>query len=1169
MSLRLCRVHYRLIGLLFFACAAAVPARAQDFRGGITGRVLDSSGAALPGTAVTATNVATNVASTTTTNAEGSYTILYLNPGMYQVSAELSGFKRMRRDGIEVRVGDRVTLNLSLEVGGLEETVSVTAETPLLELGSGSAGQVVDEKTISLMPLSDGNPFTLTRLAPGIAYTGDLRFSRPFDNAGTSGITADGAVGGNEFSLDGSPNMTSGRRVAFVPPAGAVQQFKVQTAAFDAAEGHTGGARINVTLKSGTNQVKGEGYFYRRDEKMSATPFFVNKGGNVKPELGYERFGGHTGGPVQLPGYSGRDRTFFFTAVEWLYDEFPEPGTRTVPTEAQRNGDFSALLGQNIQIYDPATARRVGARVVRDPFPGNIIPANRISPVAREVMKYYPAPNQPGNAQGGSNYFTANPRTDDFYSVSVRVDHRLTDKQQMFVRFTRNDRKESRGNWAGVVNGVRPVGNFLFRINDGVTADHVYTISSTSLLNVRGGWQRFQEPNVRQHQDVFDPATLAFPAAATQFFGSARYFPLFDLDQFTDLGDNLASVTNHSIYSFQPTYTRLLGRHSLRAGYDLRLYREESFNPGRLAGEYEFRGNFTRAQDTGSSQFGQDLAALMLGQPTSGGIDISAPRLNNQFYQGVFVQDDWKVTDRLTLNLGLRYEYEAAPTDSQNRNLRGFDPNAVVSIEAAALAAYAANPIPELPPSAIVVRGGPAFVSDSNRSFWNADRNNVQPRVGFAYSVNDKTVLRGGWGIFTVPFVFSNGIRQSGFAQATSIVPSPDSGLSFRATLANPFPDGVLQPSGASLGADTFLGQDLDRFAPLDLQNQQNMRFTIGLQRELPHQWMVDIAYAGNRGYDLLTDIELNPVPGQYLSTSPVRDQAVINFLGENVANPFRGLIPGTGHNNSTIDRADLLKPFPHRGDVESWDNNGTSRYHSLQTKVEKRFTGGYNLMASYTRSKSTERVSRLNATDTELEERFNGSDVPHRFVISGIWELPFGRDKRWGNNASGIVDAFIGGWSLQAIGQTQSGRVFNLGNLYFNGDLNALKTDYSGDKNDPIFDLSGFYFHDEAVQTNGVVDPAKQRSDSRKNLASNIRTFPSRVDGLRGHALHLWDVSVVKRVRFGDRVRAQFHVEFLNAFNHPIFGNPNVTPSNANFGIVTSQSNLPRDIQLAAKFVF
>ena len=397
--------------LVCFVSASA----AQEFRGAITGRVADPSGGRLPGVTVTATNTATNVASTTTTNREGEFSFPLLNPGTYTVTSELTGFKKLIRPGIEVRVADRIGLDLTLEVGAMSETVSVVAESPLLETQTGSTGQVIDQKTISMMPLSDGNPFVLTRLAPGIAYNGDLKFSRPFDNGGTSGIVTGGATGGNEFTLDGSPNMASGRRVAFVPPSDAVQQFKVETASFDAASGHTGGGTVNVTLKSGTNALRGSSYMYFRSEKLAETDFFLKRAQEEKPKLGYKRPGATIGGPVL------ENRTFFFFAVEWLYDRFPEPITSTVPTEAMRRGDFSALLPLGIQIYNPYSAQTVGARVVRQPFAGNIIPAELINPIARNVLNYFPAPNQPGNATLQDNFIYENPRTDDFNSESFRA----------------------------------------------------------------------------------------------------------------------------------------------------------------------------------------------------------------------------------------------------------------------------------------------------------------------------------------------------------------------------------------------------------------------------------------------------------------------------------------------------------------------------------------------------------------------------------------------------------------------------------------------------------------------------------------------------------------------------------------------------------------------------
>jgi hypothetical protein len=473
-------------------------------------------------------------------------------------------------------------------------------------------------------------------------------------------------------------------------------------------------------------------------------------------------------------------------------------------------------------------------------------------------------------------------------------------------------------------------------------------------------------------------------------------------------------------------------------------------------------------------------------------------------------------------------------------------------------------------------QGGVQFASDEHSGFYNADTSNFQPRAGLVYSLNDKTVLRGGWGMYTVPaIIFGN--FQPGFSQTTPVVISNDNGLTFRGNLANAFVDGVIEPAGAALGANTFLGQDLQRFAPIAFNNAQNMRYTIGIQRELPHQWLVEGAYVGSRGWDLTTggggaegEIELNGTPAQYLSTSRQRDQAVIDFLSANVANPFRGLIPGVGINGN-ITRAQLLRPYPHLLNVRTWNSDGTSRYNSAQFKIEKRFTRGYTLLVGYTWSKFTERVFQLNPSDTTYEERLSEADVPHRLAVSGIWELPFGRGRHWARDAGGLLDAAIGGWSLQAIGQIQSGRPisFHDRNIYFNGDLNALKTDFTGDSRSPVFDISGFYFNDAAVMTNGQLDPAKQRADQRIRLANNIRYFPSRIPGLRSQPLNLWDISLVKQVRFGDRLRAQFHVEFLNAFNHPVFSNPNTNPTEENFGRVTSQGNLPRDIQLAAKFLF
>jgi hypothetical protein len=1155
------------------------PALAQEFRGSITGRVADAAGANVAGAQVVAVNSATKIATSASTDEAGNYTLLYLTPGLYDVVVEAKGFKKLLRAGVEVRVGDKLALDVVLEIGEVTESVSVSSDAPLLDAATASAGQVVDRRRISELPLSDGNPFVLSRLAPGIIFTGDLKFSRPFDNLGTSSVVADGAPGGNEFTLDGSPNTESRTpRVAYVPPSDAVQEFKVVTLSFDAQQGHTTGATIDVTLRNGSNDVHGTLYEFVRNDVLSANDFFLNRAGRPRDALRYNRYGGSLGGPVVLPRFgeggrrtwNGRGRVFFFFAAEGLKDAFPEPGQFTVPTLAERNGDFSALLPLGIRIYDPLSARRVGSRIERTPFANNIIPQERISNVARAYLSFYPLPNQPGDAQGRNNFISANPRSDTFNSEAARFDFTYNERHNAFFRYTRNNRREARGNWTGVVGGIRPTGTFLFRNNNGATYDHIYTMSSNVVFNFRAGFSNFDSPTVREHEGAIDPATLGFSPNTASAFTGFSYLPRFETGEFSPLGESLGSLYSHTVYSVQPSMTRVAGNHTLRLGYDFRVYRENVSGPGHAAGRYDFRTDFTRGpfDDSPAAPIGQDLAALLLGQPTGGLLERNAARSNQTLYTALFFQDDWKATRKLTLNLGLRYDYETATTERFNRNVRGFDETSASPIEAAVRAAYAAQPIPEIAPPDFRVRGGLLFASESERGFWEPDKNNFQPRLGFAYRFNTRTVMRGGWAVYTIPFII-DGIQQPGFSQPANLVPTLDSGLTFRANLFDPFPEGISQPPGASLGLATFIGRDIE-FVPVKRRNGQSQRWSLSFERELPGQWLVELAYVGNQGFDLSTETDiLNAVPRRFLSNSPVRDQSTIDFLDATVANPFQGLAPGTSLDGATIARQQLLRPFPQFGNIRTRRDDGTTIYHGAQLRAEKRFTQGYTLLVSYTFSKLLERISFLNPTDTEYEKRISVNDAPHRLVMSGIWELPFGRKRRWGNSWNQLTDALFGGWQVQGIWQAQSGRPLELGNLYFNGDINQLRANISGSTVDAAFDTSGFYFTDAAVQVGGGVSPLRQRNDPRIRLADNIRTFPSRLTGFRSQALNLWDLSLIKSFFFTDTTRLQLRGEFLNAFNHPQFNNPNLDPTNSSFGKLTSQANLPRNVQLGVKLIF
>ncbi|MFN7928608.1 MAG: carboxypeptidase-like regulatory domain-containing protein [Blastocatellia bacterium] len=1125
---------------------------AQEFRGSITGRVTEASGAAVPNATVTITNVATNTAASVTSDDAGGYSLLYLTPGSYRVTVEAKGFKKAVRENVEVRISDKLELGFTLEVGAVTDSVNITADAPLLEASSASAGQVVDQRRISELPLSDGNPFVLSRLAPGIAYNGDLKFSRPFDNGGTSGIVANGAPGRNEFTLDGVPNMASGGglgRVAFVPPSDAVQEFKVETANYDGQQAHTAGATVNVTLKSGTNKFHGTVYEYVRNDVLSANDYFINRtnltalpsrdrnkdGKADRDPLRYNRYGATVGGPVYLPRFgtggkpywSGQNRSFFFFSYERLKDVFPEPGLFTVPTEAERNGDFSALL-PSIVIYDPATARAAAnGRVQRDAFPGNKIPANRLNAIAKNFLQFFPQPNQPGDSQGRFNYFSPQPRFDTFHTESVRFDQTISDKQRFFVRYTHNNRRESRSNWTGEVNGIRPTGNYLFRINNGGSFDHLYSLSPNTVLNTRIGYTRFNEPNIRQHQGAISAAQLGFPAATVALFGPEPHLPPLAITPFDQLGSNVGDGSNYNIYSVQPTLTKLAGKHSFKAGYDFRSYRENAYNPGFTAGVYIFTNAYTTGpfDNSAGAPIGQELASMLLGRPQVIQIDRNTARSNQTLYHGMFFHDDWKISNKLTLNLGVRYEYEGATTERYNRNLYNFDTTVASPIEAAAKTAYATAPIAEVPASGFSVKGGVIFADKDHRSFWDADKNNYQPRIGLAYKLNDKTVLRGGWGLYSVPFTI-NGVNQTGFSVSTTSVGSLDNGLSFVSTLDNPFPFGVLSPSGASLGLTAQLGSNVT-FLPRDLNNAQAQRWSFGVQRELPGNWLVELQYVGNHGYDLVVNTNiLNAIPKKYLSTSNFRDQSQIdanNFLNTVVTNPFRNLIPGSSLNGGTTSRSQLLRAFPEFTTITTSRNDGYSDFHSLQARIERRFSKGYTFLASYTFSKFLEAISFLNEQDTAYERRLNDTDLPHRLVVSGIWELPFGRGRSFCAKWNRAIDAVLGGWQLQGIGQFQSGRPLTMGNVYYNGDITKLTTDVSSKNIDgTVFNTSGFYFTDAAVQTNGVVDPAKQRSDPRIALIANYRTLPSRYSRFRGDNLNLWDLSVSKNFTFTESVK--FH---------------------------------------------
>ncbi|MCS6953467.1 MAG: carboxypeptidase regulatory-like domain-containing protein [Bryobacterales bacterium] len=1139
-------------GALVSAWLCAEPAAAQQFRGSVTGRVVDVQEAVVPNVVITATNLETQARYQTETNAAGQYTLPYLQPGPYRLEAEARGFKRYVRERIQVSANEPLSLDITLELGQVVETVTVTADAPVLTTATASTGQVITSRFIENLPMNGRTPLSLAQIAFGVIPLSDPRFQRPFDNAGPADFSMGGAPGRtNELLLDGAPDTTRDRRVAYNPPVDSVTEVKVETFQADAAYGNTGGGTVNVVLRGGTNEFHGNAYNFNQVSRTAATDFFVNKAGQTKSQLVYNQWGVNAGAPLYIPKLlDGRNRVFWYFAYEGIKDRFPEPVTTTVPTDAMRRGDFSQLLslGSVYQIYDPATGVREGARVRRQPFPNNTIPRERLNPIALRYLEFFPQPNQRGAPDGQNNYLANTTRGDDYNSELGRLDFNLSDRHKFFFNFRHNERLEFRGNLFKNI----ATGNFLKRINWGSTFDDVYSFTPTTVLNTRLNWMRWTEGN-RRPSLGFDMTTLGFPASLARASAQAL-LPQVVIAGFPELGHDASIPLPYDQFQVFTSLSKFMRGHSLKFGADLRLYRESGANLGRSSGRYEFGTSWVQGplDNSPAAPFGQSFASFLLGLPTGGSFDVGTFRSNQAGYWALFVQDDWKVTPTLTLNLGVRLEREMTTTERFDRQIVGFDGTTPNQVTEAAKAAYAASPIPELPVARFNPVGGLIFARPGRRGIAEMDFL-VSPRFGFAWSpeaLGRKTVLRGGVGMY----YFTAGLQvsqQPGYFQRTPFVATLDGFLTPAATLSNPFPSGIQQPVGNAQGINTFLGQSVS-FYHFAFDNPYSLRWNFTIQRELASNTVFEVGYMGNHAVRLTGNRGLNWVPEQFLSTLPVRDQPVIDRMTANVANPFRNLLPGTGLNGSTVPVNQLLRAFPQftgdGGVTILGDNFGSSFYHMLQARLERRLARGFAAMVNYQYSKLLEKRTFLNLSDRAPEKRVANEDVPHRVVVSGVYELPFGRGKALAGGAGPVLDRLIGGWSLNGIYTFASGQAIgDWGNvIYFGGDLRLNPRAVDG-----AFDTSRF-----------------ERASARQ-LAWNIRRFPTRFGNLREAATNNFDISILKDTTITERVRLQYRAEFFNALNHPQFDSPNISPTSAAFGTITRQENLPRTIQMALKLIW
>lgn len=1150
------RTDQRFIALAVVCTVLAVyPVAAQEYRGTLTGRITDEQAAALPGVTVVATHIETGTRSETVTDGSGLYTFPLLPPGDYSVAAELTGFARLVRQRVPLGAGQRVAVDLTMTVGSFNETITVIAERTLLQTATASLGLSVEAGQIESLPLSGRAPSSLVKLAGGVAdLTNPQANTRPFDNAGTSNFAIGGGqVRTSDLLLDGGPNMARDRRISYNPPADIVQEVTVETFQSDAAFGNSQSGTVNIVTKSGTNEFRGATGFYTQPSELAGTNFFTKRSGGQDPPYKYNQGGFTVGGPVVVPGiFDGRNKAFWIVSYDNIRNRYPGPTLTTVPTEAMRRGDFSALLplGDIYRIYDPLTGVAVGQRRQREAFSNNIIPADRLNPIALAYLNYYPLPNLPGEANGTANYLSPNPRTDTYHSLMGRGDVNLSSSGRLMVKWYGNDRVERKGN---LFNNIG-TGAVLPRLNSGAMADYVHTLTNSIVLNTRFGWTRFADHEQRESTG-FDIASLGFPGSVV----SASLQPVLPLVSFGDsttslgpTGGNRAGAGFDEIFDSYQWFTSAnmqRGTHALKFGADVRFLREVAMNYGNSAGTYAFGTQWTRGplDNSAGAPHGQALASFLLGLPTGGGFDVESRADVRSSSASFFVQDDWRASSELTLNIGLRYEVESGTWEKNNGIVVGFEQDAVNRVTAAAQAVYAANPHPDLPASQFNPTGGLIFASDERRRVYDTAKNQFSPRLGFAYTpqrFRRATVFRGGFGVYYHNYGLT-GINRPGFAQTTALVPTNDGFLQPYATFANPFPDGILQPVGSSLNVNQNLGQAITFYNP-DTRASYSRRYTIGTQQRLPAGMVLEFSYQYNQGRGLPVNYGRNFVPAQFLSTSSERDQAVINRLTANVPNPFAGLLPGTTLNGSTVQLQQLLMPYPQFTNVTMQGSNiGYSNQHIASATVQKRFSAGVQLLATYTRSQMKEATARLNPSDSDLYYGTANEDRPSRFVLSGVYAFPFGSARGPGANASRWARAVISSWTVSGHYTYQGGSNANFGNvIYLGGDLN-----WNPRNIDQAFDVTQF------------------NRNAAQQLSMNIRTFPPDFFGVRLDGINTLNLAVFKDVPFGGQRSLQLRAESFNALDHVQFSGPQLNPTNANFGRVTAQANSPRTFQFAVRF--
>jgi len=1189
---------------LFLFVFGALSVKAQTYLGNLTGQVSDSTGAKVAGAIVTATDTTTHFSTKATTNSGGSYSIQFLTPDTYNISVEHPGFRTQASTGVVLTAAGSVETDFTLSIGSSSETVTVNAAAgDLINTDSADLGTTLTAKEVTDLPNLGRVPFFLASITAGnysSAYIlGGSAGNEPGGNDGTgiisngvgsqrTLITLNGLLDNPSERISGSGGNTYG---GFAPSPESVQEVSVQSATYDAWS--SGQTVINTVLRSGTNEYHGAAYYVFRNTYLNANQYqrVPNQNGATNPKAPTPRVNGTWNqpgvvfdGPVRIPHlYDGRDKTYFMAAYEeFNLHVFTTAGaTDFVPTAAEAGGDFSALCtggfnasgvcspGGGIQIYDPLN---VAANGNRAPFPNNQIPSNRISPVGAALASYYPAPNS--NFSSTVNYLAANPTYPErYYSFVTRVDQSINENDKFNAVYYKTTFHQT---WptAGFPKIIGPgTGERVYRNSEGGSFDYVSVLPHQWVLDARVG-VIYHPFGVIYPGDPFDLSSIGISGAGLGY----QSFPGISMsDNYTGLQAASASqISTDTLGSAAAIVSKVIGKHNISFGFEGSLNRYNGESPLSGLGTFAFNRQFTQENSTNEpgvngvggpcptpactvgndSTSGNPLASMLLGYPSSGTYATQVSFAIQQLDPTLFFQDNWRASQKLVLDMNLRWDDAFPYTERFNRLNTGF-------------CTTCTNPLQNTVPGLILL-GGLQFASPSNRSYYKNQLNHIQPRFGASYALTPRIVVHGGVGL-----TYLNSLESplaSGFSTTTNYVATIDNTHPIT-SFANPFPAGVNQPSGSSLGLATLVGQGFSFIAPNYVQPRE-LFWTASTQTALPANMVLQIAYVGNRVWDWENSKNINALPAQYYTGTA----ANVTYLQSTVPNPMAGQIPTDATiNGPTIQRQYLFLPYPEFGALtEVYIPSGGDLYNSLQVTLTKRMGHGLSVMGNFTWAHEMDSDLYMNPTDPN-PERYEDPQPNLLSNLALIYMLPHF------SSLPSYERSVIGGWQFNSVFRAYNGLLQNnvanvtqLSDPTQNLSSGAITTgtNVSVDRFNTCYENAAGTLQITGTGPGQISTPACRNSSSipafRQNNTFTLNTLGPYMKDSRWSGGTRFDVSLFKVIPIHEKTTFEIRGEFFNVLNKPVFWNPGLTPGNATYGVVTlTQENDPRIGQLTARLNF